>query len=60
MYVGLRWIEEEQNVTIRRKDCYDGFVGSIEEDGSNVFVDWVKKNKIQLVSFFSSYSHSHA
>jgi nicotinamidase-related amidase len=43
----LRWIEEEGNVTIRRKDCYDGFVGSIEEDGSNIFVDWVKKNKIQ-------------
>lgn len=37
-------------MTIRRKDCYDGFVGSIEEDGSNIFVDWVKKNKIQLVS----------
>lgn len=50
--VALRWIEEEPNVTIRRKDCYDGFVGSIQEDGSNTFVDWVKKNKIQLVSVF--------
>ncbi|XP_057787963.1 nicotinamidase 1-like [Salvia miltiorrhiza] len=45
----LRWIEEEPNVTIKRKDCYDGFVGSIQEDGSNTFVDWVKKNKIQLL-----------
>ncbi|KAG8368596.1 hypothetical protein BUALT_Bualt15G0061900 [Buddleja alternifolia] len=45
----LRWIEDEPNVTIRRKDCYDGFIGSIQEDGSNVFVDWVKHNKIQVL-----------
>ncbi|KAL3621000.1 NiCoT heavy metal ion transporter Nic1 [Castilleja foliolosa] len=45
----LRWIEEEPNVTIRRKDCYDGFIGSIQEDGSNVFVDWVRNNKIQVM-----------
>ncbi|PIN18650.1 Pyrazinamidase/nicotinamidase PNC1 [Handroanthus impetiginosus] len=45
----LSWIEEEPNVTIRRKDCYDGFLGSIQEDGSNAFVDWVKNNKIQLL-----------
>ncbi|XP_021776260.1 nicotinamidase 1-like [Chenopodium quinoa] len=43
----LRWLEEESNVTIRRKDCYDGFIGSIQNDGSNVFVDWVKSNKIE-------------
>ncbi|MCD7447954.1 hypothetical protein HAX54_036773 [Datura stramonium] len=36
----LRWVEKEANVTIRRKDCYDGYIGSFEEDGSNVFVDW--------------------
>ncbi|CAL5213571.1 unnamed protein product [Lathyrus oleraceus] len=45
----LRWLENETNVTIRRKDCFDGYVGSMEEDGSNVFVDWVKKNKIKTV-----------
>ncbi|KAK2437265.1 nicotinamidase [Trifolium repens] len=45
----LSWLENETNVTIRRKDCFDGYVGSIEEDGSNVFVDWVKKNKIKTV-----------
>ncbi|KAK7319492.1 hypothetical protein RJT34_04213 [Clitoria ternatea] len=42
----LRWLENESNVTIRRKNCFDGYLGSVEEDGSNVFVDWVKKNKI--------------
>ncbi|KAF7803774.1 nicotinamidase 1-like [Senna tora] len=45
----LRWLENEPNVTMRRKDCFDGFLGSIEEDGSNVFVDWVKKNKIKTL-----------
>ena len=45
----LRWIENETNVTIRRKDCYDGYLGSMEIDGSNVFVDWVKNNQIQAV-----------
>ncbi|KAJ1387022.1 Isochorismatase-like [Sesbania bispinosa] len=45
----LRWLENETNVTIRRKDCFDGYFGSIEEDGSNVFEDWVKKNKIKTL-----------
>lgn len=45
----MRWLENETNVTIRRKDCFDGYIGSIEEDGSNVFVDWVKKNKIKTL-----------
>jgi len=48
----LRWLEKEPNVTIRRKDCFDGYVGSVEEDGTNVFVDWVKNNKITTVSVY--------
>lgn len=46
----LRWLENEPNVTIRRKECFDGYLGSTEDDGSNVFVDWVKKNQIKAVS----------
>lgn len=53
VYTALEWLEKEPNVTIRRKDCYDGYIGSIEEDGSNVFADWVKTNNIQLVSSIS-------
>ncbi|XP_058191498.1 nicotinamidase 1-like [Rhododendron vialii] len=45
----LQWLEREPNVTIRRKDCYDGYLGSMEEDGSNVFVDWVKTNQIKTL-----------
>ncbi|KAF4376379.1 hypothetical protein F8388_012052 [Cannabis sativa] len=45
----LRWLEEEENVTIRRKDCFDGYFGSMEADGSTVFVDWVKQNHIKTL-----------
>ncbi|KAJ7946790.1 Nicotinamidase 1 [Quillaja saponaria] len=45
----LQWLEKEPNITIRHKDCFDGYLGSIQEDGSNVFVDWVKKNKIKTL-----------
>ncbi|XP_059446443.1 nicotinamidase 1-like [Corylus avellana] len=45
----LQWLENEANVTIRRKDCFDAYLGSIENDGSNVFVNWVKKNQIKSI-----------
>lgn len=45
----LQWLENEANVTIRRKNCFDGYLGSMEENGSNVFVEWVKKNKIKTL-----------
>ncbi|XP_062100427.1 nicotinamidase 1-like [Humulus lupulus] len=45
----LQWLENESNVTLRCKDCIDGFLGSIEKDGSNVFIDWVKNNQIKAI-----------
>ncbi|KAK2973498.1 hypothetical protein RJ640_020160 [Escallonia rubra] len=45
----LQWLENEPNVTLRCKDCIDGFLGSVEKDGSNVFVDWVKNNQIKVI-----------
>ncbi|XP_076906504.1 nicotinamidase 1-like [Bidens hawaiensis] len=45
----LQWLKNESNVTIRRKDCIDGFLGSFEKDGSNVFVGWVKKHQIETI-----------
>lgn len=59
MHIALQWLEKEPNVTIRRKDCYDGYIGSMEEDGSNVFVDWVKNNNIQTVSILNTYDLSY-
>ncbi|KAL0910012.1 hypothetical protein M5K25_020933 [Dendrobium thyrsiflorum] len=45
----LQWLEKDPNVTVKRKDCIDGFIGSTEKDGSNLFVDWVKTNDIKVV-----------
>ncbi|GLJ43638.1 hypothetical protein SUGI_0908480 [Cryptomeria japonica] len=45
----LEWLENDPNVVIRRKDCINGFVGCIQQDGSNAFVDWVKANDIQVI-----------
>ncbi|XP_047082059.1 nicotinamidase 1-like [Lolium rigidum] len=45
----LEWLENDPNVTIRRKDCIDGYLASFEKDGSNVFGDWVAKFQIQTV-----------
>lgn len=45
----LQWLENEPNATLRCKGCIDGFVGAIEKDGSNVFVNWVKTNQVKTV-----------
>ncbi|KAK8490593.1 hypothetical protein V6N12_076260 [Hibiscus sabdariffa] len=45
----LQWLENEANATLRRKDCIDGFLGSVDKDGSNLFVDWVNKNQIKAI-----------
>ncbi|WOL02418.1 nicotinamidase 1 [Canna indica] len=45
----LEWLEENPNFTARQKDCINGFIGSIEKDGSNVFSDWVKKNGVKVI-----------
>ncbi len=43
---GLKWLEGDANATLVRKDCINGFVGAIREDGSNAVVDWVNANKL--------------
>ncbi|CAI9777658.1 unnamed protein product [Fraxinus pennsylvanica] len=45
----LQWLENEPSATLRCKGCIDGFLGSFEKDGSNVFVDWVKDNEIKAI-----------
>ncbi|KAK9990970.1 hypothetical protein SO802_025955 [Lithocarpus litseifolius] len=45
----LQWLENEPNATLRCKDCIDGFLGSIEKDGSNLFIDWVRTNQIKKI-----------
>ncbi|KAG0492188.1 hypothetical protein HPP92_005586 [Vanilla planifolia] len=45
----LEWLEKDPNVTMKRKDCIDGFLCSEESDGSNIFSNWVKANDIKVV-----------
>lgn len=45
----LQWLENDPNVTIKRKDCMDGFIGSIEKDGTNTFSEWVKIHEISVL-----------
>jgi len=43
----LAWLEQDENTTLVRKDCINGFVGAIRADGSNAVVDWVKAQQLQ-------------
>ena len=45
----LKWLEQEENVTLVKKDCINGFIGAFQKDGSNAVVDWVGKNQVQTV-----------
>jgi nicotinamidase-related amidase len=45
----LTWLESDRNATLVRKDCINGFVGAIAEDGSNRVVDWVNRHGLERV-----------
>lgn len=45
----LKWLEIDAQTTLVRKDCINGFVGSIGKDGRNRAVDWVNANKLEAV-----------
>lgn len=45
----LEWLENEPNVVIKRKHCIDGYISSIEKDGSSIFADWIGKHQIKTV-----------
>src|SRR6185295_14225185 len=42
----LEWLERDTHATLVRKDCINGFVGSIGPDGRNRVVDWVNQHKL--------------
>lgn len=46
----LEWLEACPQATLIRKDCINGFVGSIDtETGANRIVDWVNANQLETV-----------
>ena len=40
----LAWLEDCPRATLWRKDCINGFVGAITEDGDNAVVRWVREH----------------
>ena len=45
----LKWLENDPQATLVRKDCINGFIGAFQSDGSNSIVDWVRENKLTNV-----------
>ena len=45
----LLWLEQDRHTTLVRKDCINGFVGSITKDGRNRVVDWVNEHRLEAV-----------
>ena len=45
----LAWLENDKHSTLVRKDCINGFVGSIGPDGRNRVVDWTNANKLEEI-----------
>lgn len=46
----LKWLENEKNATLIKKDCINGFVGSIENTtNQNHVVNWCKSNQLETL-----------
>ncbi|MBE7637262.1 isochorismatase family protein [Sneathiella sp. P13V-1] len=42
----LEWLHEDENATLVRKDCINGFIGAFDKDGGNAVMQWVADNGI--------------
>ncbi len=42
----LEWLHEDENATLVRKDCINGFIGAFDKDGGNAVMKWVADNGI--------------
>jgi len=45
----LTWLEDCPQATLWRKDCINGFVGAITEDGDNAVIRWVRENGLECL-----------
>ncbi len=43
----LEWLERDSAATLIRKDCINGFVGAIRQDGSNQVAEWINENRLR-------------
>ena len=43
----LKWLEQDKNTLLVRKDCINGFIGAFDKSsGENALVNWVRDNQI--------------
>jgi nicotinamidase-related amidase len=42
----LKWLEDDPNTTLVRKDCINGFIGAYGKDGQNAVINWVLDNQL--------------
>ncbi|HBL54823.1 MAG: isochorismatase family protein [SAR324 cluster bacterium] len=45
----LKWLENDPQATLVRKDCINGFIGAFQQDGTNAVIDWVMENQLTNV-----------
>ncbi len=47
----LKWMETSTHVTFLEKECINGFIGAMDENGQNHFIKWVKDHKLTHLIF---------
>ena len=45
----LRWLEKDKNTRCLRKDCINGFIGSIDHNGDNQFLNWLIQHGLKQI-----------
>ena len=45
----LRWLADDAHSTLIDKDCINGFIGAIAEDGRNRLVDWALEHRLRTM-----------
>lgn len=47
----LKWLETSPHTTFQEKECINGFIGAMDENGQNHFINWVKDHKLTHLIF---------
>lgn len=47
----LKWLESSPHITFQEKECINGFIGAMNENGKNHFIDWVKNHNLTHLIF---------
>lgn len=47
----LKWLETSPFVTFQEKECINGFIGAMDQDGQNHFINWVRDHQLTHLIF---------